>query len=65
LQDVKIAWRDLQTLKGAAVQVTKALSDMRDLRTGISQLERDLQSSGSLKTVDEVQAESDTVNEEM
>jgi DNA repair protein RAD50 len=65
LQDVKIAWRDLQTLKGAAVQVTKALSDMRDLRTGISQLERDLKSSGSLKTVDEVQAESDTVNEEM
>jgi DNA repair protein RAD50 len=62
---VKIAWRDLQTLKGAAVQVTKALSDMRDLRTGISQLERDLKSSGSLKTVDEVQAESDTVNEEM
>jgi DNA repair protein RAD50 len=41
------------------------LSEIKDLKTDILRLERDLESSGSLKTVEEVQHEVDNISNEM
>ncbi|WVR06574.1 hypothetical protein IAU60_003606 [Kwoniella sp. DSM 27419] len=65
VQRAKIATRDLQNLKGAAALVSRTLAEVKDLRSDISRLERDLESTGSLKTVEEVQREVDQVSSEI
>lgn len=65
VQRAKLAVRDLQTLKGAAALVTRTLGEIKDLKGEVSRLERDLESTGSLKTVDEVQQEVTTISNEM
>jgi DNA repair protein RAD50 len=60
-----LAVRDLNTLKGAASLISRTLSEIKDLKTDILRLERDLESSGSLKTVEEVQHEVDNISNEM
>ncbi|ORY30598.1 hypothetical protein BCR39DRAFT_529095 [Naematelia encephala] len=65
LQRARIAIRDLQTLKGAAALVSRTLGEIADLKSDISRLERDLASSGSLKTIDEVQQEVDNLSNEI
>lgn len=65
MQRAKIAARDLQTLKSAATLVTRTLSEIKDLKSDVSRLERDLESSGSLKTVEDVQHEVDQITTEM
>ena len=65
VQRAKLAVRDLQTLKGAAALVTRTLGEVKDLKADIQRLERDLESSGSLKTVEEVQADVDRITNEM
>ncbi|KAK4689016.1 DNA repair protein RAD50, partial [Tremellales sp. Uapishka_1] len=62
VQTAKNASRDLQTLKGAASNLSRVLGEVQDLKSDIERLERDLHSSGSLKTVEEVQREVDLVN---
>ena len=57
--------RDLQTLKGAASLVTRNIGEIEDLKADISRLERDLESSGSLKTIEDVQREVDQASNEM
>lgn len=59
MQKAKLASRDLQNMKSAAVVVTRTVSEIKDLKVDIQRLERDLQSTGSLKTVEEVQREVD------
>lgn len=65
MQRAKIAARDLQTLKGAATLVTRTLREINDLKSDIARLERDLQSSGSVKTVEDVQHDVDHITNEM
>ncbi|GFZ50594.1 Hydrolase acting on acid anhydrides [Saitozyma sp. JCM 24511] len=65
LQRAKIAARDLQTLKGAATLVTRTLSEVKDLKSDIERLERELQSTGSLKTVEDVQQEVDQASNDI
>jgi hypothetical protein len=65
LQRAKIAARDLQTLKGAATLVTRTLGEIKDLKSDIERLERELQSTGSLKTVEDVQQEVDQASNDM
>lgn len=65
LQRAKLAARDLQTLKNAATLVTRTLGEIKDLKVEVGRLERDLESSGSLKTVDEVQHEVTLIGNEM
>lgn len=64
-QRAKLGARDLQTLKGAAALVTRNLSEIKDLESDLARLERDLESTGSLKTVEDVQREVDQVSNEM
>lgn len=61
----RVATRDLQTLKSAASLITRTLGEIRDLTSDISRLERDLEASGSLKTVEDVQREVDIISNEM
>ena len=65
VQRAKVVSRDLQTLKNAASLVSRTLDEIKDLQTDISRLERDLESTGSLKTVEEVQAEVDQLTSDM
>lgn len=65
LQTAKLASRDLQTLKSAAVIISRTATDLKDLESDIQRLERDLQSTGSLKTVDDVQREVDQITSEI
>lgn len=45
--------------------VTRTVGEIRDLKVDIQRLERDLQGSGSLKTVEEVQREVDKISSDM
>jgi DNA repair protein RAD50 len=65
VQTAKLAARDLQTLKSAALIVSRTVNEIKDLQIDIQRLERDLKSSGSLKTVEEVQREADGISTEM
>nr|XP_018262086.1 DNA repair protein RAD50 [Kwoniella dejecticola CBS 10117]OBR84244.1 DNA repair protein RAD50 [Kwoniella dejecticola CBS 10117] len=65
VQKAKLATRDLQNLKSAAALVGRTLSELKDLQSDITRLERDLASTGSLKTVEEVQREVDQVSNEI
>ncbi|OCF37294.1 DNA repair protein RAD50 [Kwoniella heveanensis BCC8398] len=65
VQKAKIASRDLQNLRNAAALVSRTLAEVKDLRSDILRLERDLESTGSLKTVEEVQKEVDQVSNEI
>jgi len=65
LQRAKIAVRDLSTLKSAASFLTRILGEIKELKVDIARLERDLESSGSLKTVEEVQQEVDALSNDM
>lgn len=65
VQKVKQAARDLVTLKSAAAIIARAAGDIKDLKSDIQRLERDLEASGSLKTVDEVQQDIDNMAAEM
>lgn len=57
--------RDLGNLKGVASMITRTLSETKDLMTDISRLERDLESTGTLKTVEDVQHEVDIISNDM
>lgn len=65
VQRAKVAARDLQTLKSAASLVSRTLNEVKDLKSDITRLERDLQATGSLKTVEDVQREVDQISNEM
>ena len=45
--------------------MSRTLSEIHDLTADIARLERDLEGSGSLKTVEEVQHEVDQLSNEM
>lgn len=45
--------------------MTRTVGEMKDLKADIQRLERDLESSGSLKTVDDVQSEIESISNEM
>lgn len=64
MQRTKIAARDLQTMRGSAVIMTRLVGEIDDLKSDVQRLERDLQSTGSLKTVDDVQREIDQISNE-
>ncbi|RXK35035.1 hypothetical protein M231_07713 [Tremella mesenterica] len=61
----KLVVRDLQTLKNAASMISRILGETKDLENDVKRLERDLESSGSLKTVEEVQGEVERVTNEI
>lgn len=61
----RVATRDLQTLKSAASMVTRTLGEISDLKSDIGRLEKDLEASGSLKTVEDVQREVEQISSEM
>lgn len=63
--EAKRAVRDLQTLKAAASLVSRTLGEVKDLQGDIARLERDLEASGSTKTVEDVQREVDQISTEM
>nr|XP_019013012.1 DNA repair protein RAD50 [Kwoniella pini CBS 10737]OCF51793.1 DNA repair protein RAD50 [Kwoniella pini CBS 10737] len=65
VQKAKIATRDLQNLRSAATLITRTLTELKELQSDIDRLERDLESTGSLKTVEEVQREVDQVTNEI
>ena len=65
VQRAKNAARDLLALKSAATLVSRTMSEMKDLNADIARLERDLESSGSLKTVEDVQQEVDQLSNDM
>lgn len=52
-------------MKSAAAVLTRTVGEIKDLKVDIQRLERDLQGSGSLKTVEEVQREIDKLSSEM
>lgn len=45
--------------------MTRLVGEIDDLRASVQHLERDLQSTGSLKTVDDVQCEIEQIANEM
>jgi hypothetical protein len=45
--------------------ITRTLGEVKDLRTDIGRLERDLESTGTLKTVEDVQHEVDQISNDM
>ncbi|EKC98002.1 hypothetical protein A1Q2_07799 [Trichosporon asahii var. asahii CBS 8904] len=57
VQKAKLATRDLQNMRSAATVVTRTVGEIKDLKIDVQRLERDLQGSGSVKTVEEVQRE--------
>jgi DNA repair protein RAD50 len=57
--------RDLQTLKSAALIISRTLGEVKDLQTDIQRIERDLQSTGTLKTASELQREIDQISSDM
>lgn len=57
-----MAARDLQTIRSSAVIMTRLVGEIEDLRSDVQRLERDLKSTGSLKTVDDVQREIDQIS---
>ena len=57
--------RDLQALKTHAALVARAHKDVERLTKEIGELETELQSSGSTRTPDDVQAEVDEVSARM
>ncbi|OCF56822.1 DNA repair protein RAD50 [Kwoniella mangroviensis CBS 10435] len=65
VQKAKLATRDLQNLKSAAALVSRTITELKELKSDISRLERDLEGTGSLKTVEEVQREVDQVSNEI
>ncbi|WVQ84355.1 hypothetical protein IAT38_006507 [Cryptococcus sp. DSM 104549] len=65
VQKAKIACRDLQNLKGAAALISRTLTEIKDLELAVSRLRSELESSGSGKTVEEVQAAADAVTQEI
>lgn len=52
-------------MRGSAVIMTRLVGEIDDLKSDVQRLERDLQSTGSLKTVDDVQREIDQISTEM
>ena len=65
MQKAKLATRDLQNMRSAATVVTRTVGEIKDLKIDVQRLERDLQGSGSVKTVEEVQREVDKLSNEM
>lgn len=45
--------------------ITRTLGEVKDLKTDIGRLERDLESTGTLKTVEDVQHEVDQISNDM
>ncbi|EJT49074.1 hypothetical protein A1Q1_01723 [Trichosporon asahii var. asahii CBS 2479] len=56
-EKAKLATCDLQNMRSAATVVTRTVGEIKDLKIDVQRLERDLQGSGSVKTVEEVQRE--------
>lgn len=57
--------RDLGNLKNVASIISRTLNETKDLKGDIARLERDLESTGTLKTVEEVQHEVDLISNDM
>ena len=65
LNDLKREIKDIAFLKQHAATVSSTLSQITALKRDISVLESDLSSSGSTKTVDDVQGELDVVSDSL
>ncbi|KAG8880381.1 DNA repair protein rad50 [Tulasnella sp. 332] len=59
LKGIKVAITDLNALREEARNVSRSNEEIAFIRTEITQLERNLQSTGSLRTASELQAEVD------
>ena len=57
--------RDLGNLKNVASIISRTLGETKDLKSDVARLERDLESTGTLKTVEEVQHEVDLISNDM
>jgi hypothetical protein len=55
----------LESLKAAALEVERVLSEIREANRDVQDLERQLQSTGSARTADDVQTEIKTIGERM
>lgn len=55
--ELRSALRELESLKGVANDVNRMMSETQDLKHDVENLERQLESSGSARTADDVQAE--------
>ena len=64
LEDIKKDLRELSLLKQHAASVSRAQKDIQALEREITILETELLSTGSAKTVDDVQKEIDTLKGE-
>ncbi|GMK53777.1 hypothetical protein CspeluHIS016_0103630 [Cutaneotrichosporon spelunceum] len=65
VQTSKLAVRDLHAIKSAAAIMTRLVDEIDDLKASVQRLERDLQSTGSVKTVDDVQSEIEQIANEI
>ena len=65
LNDLKREIKDISFLKQHAATVSSTLSQITALKRDISALENDLSSSGSKRTVDDVQGELDVVSDKL
>ncbi|WVQ73482.1 hypothetical protein IAR50_003054 [Cryptococcus sp. DSM 104548] len=65
LQRIKKDIKDLQSLKSAGMVINRLHNEALELREAVEKLKRELESSGSMKTVDEVQKEIDTISYEI
>ena len=65
LNKLKSEIRDLESLKAVALEVERVLSEIREAKRDVQDLERQLQSTGSARTADDVQTEIKTIGERM
>ncbi|KAG9004630.1 DNA repair protein rad50 [Tulasnella sp. JGI-2019a] len=63
LKEIRAAIADLNGLREEARNVTRSNEEIASIRTEITQIERNLQSSGSLRTANELQEEVDRVSQ--
>ena len=64
MEDLKKDIRELSSLKQTAATVSRAQKESRDLEKEIATLETELLSTGSTKTVEDVQKEIDVLKGE-
>jgi DNA repair protein RAD50 len=65
LNDVKRDLKDIAIMKQQAGQVTRNQKELDRLKQEIATIETDLSTTGSTKTADDVQAELNTLSEQL
>lgn len=65
LKEAKAALADLSALREHARNVTRMNEEVNSLRTEVTQLERNLQSSGSVRTAPELQSDLDNISQKI